>query len=63
MDIEEHQRHSYLGDAVYVEWDGSHLILRTGDHRDGECENKIYLEPIILQRLNDFYATFTKGED
>lgn len=62
MDIED-QRHSYLGDAVYVEWDDCHLVLRTASHHDSHCENKIYLEPIILQRLNEFYDKITQRDD
>lgn len=59
MDKEERKNHSYLGDGVYAQWDGYGFWLRTGDHRDGNCENKIYLEPDILNRLNEFYKHLT----
>ena len=58
MTPEERENHSYLGDGVYVEWqaESQHFILRTGDHRDGHCDNKIYLEPSILGNLNLFVS-------
>lgn len=55
MDKQERKHHSYLGDAVYAEWDGYGLWLRTGDHRDEKCDDKIYLDPRVLERLNQFY--------
>jgi len=48
MDEEERKNHSYLGDGVYAEKSGEFIILRTGDHRDGLCDNKIYLEESVL---------------
>jgi len=48
MSPEERKNHCYLGDGVYGEWDGFHFILRTGDHRDDKCDNKIYLEESVL---------------
>jgi hypothetical protein len=54
MTPEERELHSYLGEGVYVEWDGEDFILRTGDHRDSECQNRIYLNPSILDKLNNF---------
>lgn len=54
MTPEERENHSYLGDGVYVEWDGMHFVLRTGDHRDSHCDNKIYLEASILDGLDQF---------
>lgn len=48
MDGVEIQNHTYLGDGVYAENTPHHIILRTGDHRDGHCDNKIYLEQDVL---------------
>lgn len=45
----------YIGDGVYAEFDGFGIWLRTGDHRVEACENEIYLEPDVLQALNNFY--------
>jgi len=54
MTEEQRQNHSYLGDGVYAEWDGEYIILRTGDHRDEYCDNKIYLEPGIVKAFQLF---------
>lgn len=54
MSPEERKKHAYLGDGVYVEWDGFHFILRTDSHKDNECRNKIYLEQEIAERLDLF---------
>ena len=43
---------AYLGDGIYAEFDGYGIWLRSGDHRDELCDNKIYLEPDILASLN-----------
>ena len=48
MDADDRQNHSYLGDGVYAENTPHHIILRTGDHRDGHCDNKVYLEQDVL---------------
>lgn len=44
----------YLGDGIYAEWVDSGIWLRSGDHRDEYCNNKIYLEKEILIKLNIF---------
>lgn len=48
MNDEERENHSYIGDGVYVESTPNHIILRTGDHRDQFCDNKVYLEQDVL---------------
>lgn len=48
MNDEERKNHCYLGDGVYAEKTPEFIILRTGDHRDGKCDNKIYLEESVL---------------
>ena len=42
---------SYLGDAVYAEWDENdyHLILTTEDGT--HVTNRIYLEPEVIEKL------------
>lgn len=45
---------TYLGDGVYAIFDGSGIWLRTGDHREKLADNKIYLEPEVLQALESF---------
>ncbi len=45
----------YLGDGVYVGFDGYGVILQTGlNIEDDSCENQIYLEPNVMARLNDY---------
>jgi len=51
MTEDEKLNHIYLGDGVYAESTPEHIILRTGDHRDGNCANKIFLEQDILVHL------------
>lgn len=59
MEAEERKNHAYIGDGVYAEWDGYHVILRANDHRDTHCTDKIYLEPGVLERINLFYKHMT----
>lgn len=42
----------YIGDGVYVKFDGYGIELRTNDHLNPT--NKIYLEPEILENLINF---------
>lgn len=51
MTDEERENHCYLGDGVYVEYTSDRIILRTGDHRDGLCDAKIYLDDVVLRNL------------
>ena len=59
MNEKERAMHTYLGDGVYAEFDGYGIWLRTGNHEDHLCDNKIYLEPDVLKRLNNFYDHVT----
>lgn len=52
---DEKELHSYLGDGVYAFFDGYSIRLRTGDHRDNEFDQEIFLEPEVLYSLNKFY--------
>ena len=54
MTEEEKLNHTYLGDGVYAEHDGYHMILRTGDHRDHLCDNKVYLDDSVMENLIRF---------
>lgn len=42
----------YLGEGVYVYFDGFGIELRANDYDNPT--DKIYLEPIVLEALNDF---------
>lgn len=39
----------YLGDGVYLNYDGYHYILYT--ESEDNMENKIYLDPEVLAKL------------
>lgn len=54
MTEEERLNHAYIGDGVYVEVTPYDIILRTGDHRDALCDNKIHLEEGVLLHLIQF---------
>lgn len=42
----------YLGDAVYVDFDGWHLVLTT--ENGIETTNTIYLEPDVVLALREY---------
>lgn len=41
----------YLGDSVYASFDGYHIWLRTGSHKESEATNNIALEPSVFAAL------------
>jgi len=45
---------SYLGDGVYATFDGYHIWLKTGSHRDHEATNQIAIEPAVFAALVDY---------
>jgi hypothetical protein len=52
-DKRPHWHQSYLGDGVYVEFDGYGIMLKANDHRNPT--DKVYLEPDVMKRLILFY--------
>ena len=42
----------YIGDGVYVKYDGWGILLKAND--PGQPTDQIYLEPDVLARLNQF---------
>jgi hypothetical protein len=44
----------YLGDGVYVDFDGFHIVLTA--ENGVEATNTIYLEPDVLQHLEMYVA-------
>ena len=49
----------YLGDAVYADWDGMHVILTTSD---GVYEsNRILLNDQVMAQLNDYFKRKQDG--
>lgn len=54
MTEDERQNHCYLGDGVYIQYspdECSELILRTGNHQDHLCDNKIYMDDVVLGNM------------
>jgi len=43
----------YIGDAVYLAWDGYGVMLST---KRGYTEHCIYLEPPLLEALHKYYT-------
>jgi hypothetical protein len=43
----------YLGDSVYVNYDGYYVVLTTEDGTN--IHDTIFLEPKVLQNLLDYY--------
>ncbi len=52
MKIDEHK--AYVGDGVYIEWDGYAYWLRAIDQRDKYCTDVICIEPEVLAAINKF---------
>jgi hypothetical protein len=50
----------YLGDGVYAQFDGFHVCLIVNDHRN---EPVVYLDPGVMEALNDQYRTWTGAND
>jgi hypothetical protein len=47
------ENQEYLNDGVYAEWDGYGIYIWTSDGIDDS--EKIYLDPVTLNELNNFY--------
>lgn len=43
---------TYLGDGVYASFDGYHIWLHVGDHRNKAV---VALEPAVIESLNRYY--------
>ena len=44
----------YLGDGIYAECNGWHIILSAENENDASITTKIYLEDTVLQALIDY---------
>ena len=49
----------YLGDSVYANFDGYHVVLTTENGLPDDPSNQIALEPQVLDALNN-YAEYIK---
>ena len=45
---------AYIGDSVYVDWDGQGLILTTENGLPGDPSNRIYLEAEVYCALTEY---------
>ena len=50
----------YLSDGGYAQFDGFHVALIVNDHRN---EPVVYLDPGVMEALNDQYRTWTGAND
>ncbi len=48
------ENYIYLGDGAYAFFDGFGVWLRTDHHLESHCDQQIYLEPNMLDKLTDF---------
>lgn len=62
MNAEERKRHAYLGDGVYAELTPNDIVLRTGNHEDYLCDNKIYIDQQILINLFNWIERMRTSE-
>ena len=50
----------YIGDSVYVEYDGWMLTLTTNNGYPDDPRNVIHLEPSVYRRLTEFVEGIVK---
>lgn len=63
MNEDERKNYAYIGDGVYAFFDGYGIWLRTGNHEELLCDDKIYLEPDVLDSINRFYERVSKKDE
>ena len=51
----------YLGDSVYADFDGYHVILTTENGHPDDPRNRIFLEPSVISGLQE-YAKRARAE-
>jgi len=68
--VESQGNREYLGDSVYVEFDGLYFRLTTNNGYADDPRNQIALEPQVLEnlqryvrRIRDQIEHFTKGTE
>ncbi len=52
----------YLGDSVYADWDGYHVVLTTENGLPNDPSNTICLDSQVLLALANFVEATTVGE-
>jgi hypothetical protein len=62
--IKKYEEKEYLGDSVYVRFDGYHLVLETHNGYEDDPRNVIALEPPVMDKLikhrEQLYKDFEK---
>ena len=53
----------YMGDGVYIEYDGYGYWLRANHHSSQLCDHEIYLEPSVLINMNNFAKMVASQKD
>jgi len=53
----------YLGDSVYADFDGYHIILTTENGYPDDPRNRIALEPSVLDKLNHYARRITAARE
>jgi hypothetical protein len=56
MIIAGHQTKDYLGDSVYADFDGYHIVLTTENGYHDDPRNQIAMEPQVLSALDRYRA-------
>lgn len=51
----------YLGDSVYAQYDGYHVILTTENGLPNDPSNRIALEPEVLRNLEMYWEHVKSG--
>ena len=51
----------YLGDGVYAEYDGYHLVLTTGSSLNEKPENRVYLDTQVRNALRRILVNIAFG--
>ena len=52
--IQQNEFKEFLGDGVYAEWDGYHIVLKTGNDRSPD--NVVYLDHYVRSALKKYMA-------
>lgn len=53
----------YIGDGVYASFDGYHIWLLTGSHDPAKADDRIALEPQVLEALDDYRRSLATFHD
>lgn len=60
MDVKKMKFTEYLGDSVYVGYDGYHIWLNTQNGYPDDPRNAIALEPAVYKALTEWHERLLK---